>query len=204
MTTYTAISNASVAVGAIPSSATVTALRDNPSAIAESASGAPVVAAGWHPVTKVTVGDGEAGLLYDFATSGAQATVTTPDFEDGYEYRIICSDIKNNSAGSPRFQVNAYFQTDAVYRRVYFTIGGNSSARFGVDFEFLIPRVSKQTHFFRAVGFTNSTMLNETYIENIYDATVQKLLRAQMSFETDSIAGGKIWLMRRREYISSP
>jgi hypothetical protein len=49
MATWTSISNAAVAVGGIPSSTTVTALRDNPSAIAEAANGAPVVFAGWNP-----------------------------------------------------------------------------------------------------------------------------------------------------------
>lgn len=208
MTTYSAISNASVAVGGIPSSATVTALRDNPIAIAESSSGAPVVAAGWHPVSKVTVGDGQAGLLYDFAVSGAQATVTTPDFEDGYEYRIVCADIQHNAGASVRFQVNAYYQTDAAYQRVWYTVAGGSTARFGVDMEFLVPRVTKRGHFFRAIGFlrsgTTTTVIGEAYLENTYVTTAQKILRAQMSFESGSIAGGQIWLMRRREYISSP
>lgn len=204
MTTYTTISNASVAVGGIPSSATVTALRDNPSAIAESSSGAPVVAAGWHPVTKVTVGDGEAGLIYDFATSGVQASIITADFADGWEYRIVISDLQHNSGGTARLQVNAYFQTDAVYRRVWYTVEGSSSNYFGGNVEFLMPRVSKRGHFFRATGYANTTALGEAYIENVYDATVQKILRAQVNFSAGSIAGGQIWLMRRREYVSSP
>ena len=57
MTTWTTISNAAVAVGAIPSSSIVTALRDNPSAVAESSSGAPVMVSGWHPVDKISTGD---------------------------------------------------------------------------------------------------------------------------------------------------
>ena len=85
MTTWTTISNAAVAVGGIPSSTTVTALRDNPSAIAESASGAPVVSLGWHPYDKVTVGDGKTGLIYDSVVTGTVASVVTPDFEDGWE-----------------------------------------------------------------------------------------------------------------------
>ena len=76
MTTWTTISNAAVAVGGIPSSTTVTALRDNPAAIAETSTGAPVVQAGWHPYDKVTVGDGKTGLIYDFAVNGLQANVT--------------------------------------------------------------------------------------------------------------------------------
>lgn len=204
MTTYTAIPNASLAVGGIPSSTTVTLLRDNPIAVAESSTGAPVVAAGWHPVSKVTVGDGDAGLIYDFATNGVQASIITADFADGWEYRIVVSDLRHNSGGTARLQVNAYFQTDAVYRRVWFTAEGSSSDYFGVDVEFLMPRVSKRGHFFRATGYGNATSFGEAYIENVYDGTVQKLLRAQINFSAGSIAGGKIWLMRRREYVSSP
>ena len=41
MTDYTALSNTAVGVGGLPSGATVTALRDNPLAIAEGSAGAP-------------------------------------------------------------------------------------------------------------------------------------------------------------------
>ena len=43
MTDYTTLSNTAVGVGGLPSGATVTALRDNPIAIAEGTSGAPKV-----------------------------------------------------------------------------------------------------------------------------------------------------------------
>ena len=43
MTDYTTLSNTAVGVGGLPSGATVTALRDNPIAIAEGAVGAPRV-----------------------------------------------------------------------------------------------------------------------------------------------------------------
>jgi len=43
MTDYTTLSNTAVGVGGLPSGATVTALRDNPLAIAEGTSGAPKV-----------------------------------------------------------------------------------------------------------------------------------------------------------------
>jgi hypothetical protein len=38
----------------------------------------------------------------------------------------------------------------------------------------------------------------------MYDAPAQKILRARISFTGDSIAAGKIWMFRRREYASSP
>ena len=112
MTTWTTISNAAVAVGAIPSSSIVTALRDNPSAVAESSSGAPVMVSGWHPVDKVSTGDGKTGLIYDHAVTGTVASVVTPDFVDGYEYRIIALDLRHNAAGftERRLQMEAFKQ----------------------------------------------------------------------------------------------
>jgi hypothetical protein len=204
MTTYSTISNAAVAVGAIPSSTTVTALRDNPIAIAEAASGAPVMVSGWHPVDKVTIGDGKDGKIYDFATNGVQANVTTANFEDGWEYRLVGLDLLHNSGSPARVQVSAYFQTDAVYRRVFYGLGGGASDPTGFDVEFRMPRVASKGHLIKAGGYLTTNQIPETYVENFYDSTVQKILNARVTFELGSIAGGTIYLFRRRDYASSP
>lgn len=204
MTTFTSISNASVAVGAIPSSTTVTALRDNPLAIAEGSSGAPVMVSGWHPVDKVTIGDGKTGLIYDSAVNGTLANVTTANFEDGWEYRIVALDMQHNSGTTQRFQVNAYFQTNAVYRRVWYTPANNSSNYFGCDIHFILPRVASRGHMMQTVGFTEPTYFGNDYIENFYDSTVQKILNVRFNFTAGSISGGKIYVFRRRDYASSP
>lgn len=203
MTTWTTISNAAVAVGGIPSSSTVTALRDNPSALAESASGAPVVASTWHPYNKVSVGDGQTGLIYDFAVNGVQASVVTPDFEDGYEYRLIGVDLSHNSLSDKTLWVRLYLETAAVYDTTI-TLGNNSNAaNFSVDVLINIPRISARTHTIPYIGVVNGSASN-TSTAVVYNATAQKLLRAQVRFDTDSIDGGKIYFLRRREYITSP
>ena len=76
------------------------ALRDNPIAISEAATGAPVVVAGWHPYDMVKIGDGNDGVFYDFAVHGTQATITTPDFADGYEYAIRFADLGCSAASA--------------------------------------------------------------------------------------------------------
>jgi hypothetical protein len=202
MTTYSAISGASVAVGAIPSSATVTALRDNPIAIAEAASSAPIVAAGWHPTTKVTIGDGIDGIIYDWTVSGAVASVTTPDFADGWEYRLTCLDMQPSV--NARLQVSAYFATDAVYRRIWYTPAYGAGQYGGCDIEFILPRVSSRGHIYKPQGHADTAGVGEAYIENNYDSTVQKILRAQVTFDAGNIDEGKIYLFRRRCYASSP
>jgi hypothetical protein len=202
MTTWTIISNAAVAVGGIPSSSTVTALRDNPSAMAETSSGAPVVFAGWHPVDKVTVGDGKTGLIYDYAVSGVVAEVVCPDFQDGYEYRVIGHMLESNYSGQVRLGLYSYFETDAVYRRVIFSGQFSSINSFGMDLEIPIPRVSKVVHMPKGIIFANNS---DSYSYDLpYDATIQKISRVKVAFDLGSIDSGQIWFFRRREYASSP
>jgi hypothetical protein len=64
MTTYTGLSAGAVGVGGIPSGSTVTALRDNPVAIAEGSTGAPRIAAIARTCVKVFGGtSGSTGLV---------------------------------------------------------------------------------------------------------------------------------------------
>lgn len=74
-------------------------LRDNTIAGLASGTGAPVVASVWHPDGMLRNGDGATGVIYDFAVSGAVASVTSPTFAAGYEYAF---DIyaKSGAAGS--------------------------------------------------------------------------------------------------------
>lgn len=203
MTTWTNISNAAVAVGGIPSSTTVTALRDNPVAIAEAAAGAPIDVNNWHPVDKVTVGDGKTGLIYDFAVNGVQAGVVTPDFEDGYEYRVIAIDISHNSISNRTLQLGLYLQTSATYETVVAVGDNNNSANFGFDALINIPRIVSRTHSVLYVGVVNGSSSN-TSTGVVFNSTPQKLLRAEIRFGSNSIDGGKIYFLRRREYITSP
>ena len=208
MTTWTTISNAAVAVGAIPSSSIVTALRDNPSAVAESSSGAPVMVSGWHPVDKVSTGDGKTGLIYDHAVTGTVASVVTPDFVDGYEYRIIALDLRHNAAlvgTDRRLQMEAFKQTDAAYRLLKQSDQGNNTQDFGFHAEFYFPRLESTAHFVMTMTYRNGSFSSGIDVDSaMYDTPAQKILRARISFTGDSISAGKVWMFRRREYASSP
>ncbi|NDK37186.1 hypothetical protein, partial [Rhodovulum sulfidophilum] len=50
--------------------------------------GASVNEAAWHPHDMVRVGDGADGLFWDHSAEGDGRYISTPDFEDGYEYMI--------------------------------------------------------------------------------------------------------------------
>ena len=64
------------------------ALRDNPLATFEGATGAPYIEYFWHPFDGAAVGDGNDGEIWSFAADGAVNIVTTPAFEAGFEYRV--------------------------------------------------------------------------------------------------------------------
>ena len=207
MTTWTTISNAAVAVGGIPSSSTVTALRDNPSAVAEASTGAPVVFAGWHPYDKVSVGDGKTGLFYDHAVTGTVSSIVTPDFEDGYEYRLVALDLSHsNTAGNSAIRLNALKETSNVYRAVRSTASASSTVSFGVHAEFYLPRIASLAHFVMVLGHAGSTYSSGVDLDSeMYYSPSQKILRASLSVSTGhQIDGGKAYLFRRREYASLP
>jgi len=206
MTPWTSISNAAVAVGGIPSRTTETALRDNTSALAESASGAPVMVSGWHPHDKVSIGDGKTGLIYDHAVNGTVPSVVTPDFVDGYEYRVVALDLNHSDTlNNRRLEMEAFKETDAVYRLIKQSPDGISSAEFGYHAEFYLPRIASQSHFVMTMSYMNGDYANTIELTSaMYDPPAQKILRARISFSEGNITAGKIWFFRRREYASSP
>lgn len=88
---YVAIDPNNLLPGKPITAAIMQALDGNVVETAEGATGSPYVQAGWHPVDGVTVGDGNTGIIWDFATDD---TFTAVDYtvEAGYEYRMECED----------------------------------------------------------------------------------------------------------------
>jgi hypothetical protein len=197
---WTSISNGAVAVGGIPSSSLVTALRDNPGAMGAAESGAPCVFAGWHPYNKVSVGDGQTGLIYDFAVNGLQAEIVTPDFVDGYEYRLIGSALSHNSGASTTLELELYQETSASYDSVLLMGAADTSGiLWHFDMEILTPRLVARTHF---VVSRARALNNESETDYQSSATEQKMTRARLKFQAGSIDSGKVWMLRRAEYLT--
>jgi len=216
MTTWTTIVNAAVNIGGIPASSTVTAFRDNPIAIAEQSSGSPILFSGWQAYDKVSNGDAARGLLWDFAVSGTRTSVETPNFEDGWEYRIIAIGLSASTGGGGG-RVDLYGETSASWDTVsgFGLMGTGDFSSF--DVELLLPRLVKNAHFARNSGgyYTTSTSTwNETTetptatncvgpSSTNYYTTAQKILKARAVIGiTQSLDAGKVYLFRRREYAS--
>ena len=195
MTTYdeSAVSNTVIAHKKPITMQQGRALRDNPIAISEAATGAPVVVAGWHPYDMVKIGDGNDGVFYDFAVNGTQATITTPDFEDGYEYAIRFANLGCSSTSA--LNVDLYRETDAAYTTVWTSANTTAGAAYGWV-EIHAPRIAGIEHFVTARAIMAAAA--EAATSGFWDATVQKILRARISWSGGAnIDAGTAKLYRR-------
>lgn len=154
-------------------------LARNPDAIAKGEPGAPVVVAGWHPYDMVEVGDGNDGAFYDAAVDGSVTTVYSPSFETGYEYAIYSVDLVLSSSFGPDIWVE---RSD----------GSDVKVLDQGDGEFLIFT----EHF--------PTKLRSNYTWGGTVGTLVNDIRFKIASSGggSSISGGKIHLLRRREYVT--
>jgi hypothetical protein len=178
--------------------------RDNPIAIAQGVSGADVVAAGWHPYDKLSVGDSNDGTFYDAAIDGSVASVASPAFEDGYEYAVLVEGI--GSASTTTFDARLYTDTSATWGAwialtgaIPFTIAANRPVGF---VQIPLPRFAQYYH-------SAPTQLGNTSGNiGIANPVVTRAARETVGgieFRTNGtfISSGKLKLLRRREYTSA-
>jgi hypothetical protein len=199
---WTTISNALVAVGAKPFATTVQALRDNPVAIAEFATGAPVDQAAWHPYDMANVGDGAIGKFYDFAIDGAVTAVETPAFVAGYEYAVRVLSLSATAVLG--LTIEMYRQTDAAYTTVL-TYTGNVSSGANGSGGWLFPfaGVSSRRHAIEVFepwaenGSTINLAIDGASTFEVADTTQQIIGKARFSWGSNSDAG-TMRLYRRR------
>jgi hypothetical protein len=76
------------------------ALRDNPAALLEGDPSAPVNFWAWHPYDKVTNGDTAQGQVWGFTANGAVSAVVLPDFEEGWDYKVIFQRLAQTTGAS--------------------------------------------------------------------------------------------------------
>ena len=198
MTSYTAIANGDIDQDSPVTQPLVTALRDNPIAIAEGSSGAPVMTSGWHPYDMVNMGDANDGAFYDFAVDGALASVVTPTFVDGYEYTIRWEAIVPSSTAN--FQINSV----AIHNTV--TTGNNLSGYLHIP----MARVANLAKYGWLVSRNNSTALDaqgfvtlDTAAASVFSGfwsfnSAAALSSVSFSFSSGNINAGKFYLYRRR------
>ncbi|MBL3560998.1 hypothetical protein [Rhodovulum sulfidophilum] len=199
MTDWTTIPNSVIEAGKPGRAVDGRALRDNPVAIAEGSASAPIVAAGWHPYDMVNVGDGADGLFWDHSVAGNQRYVETPAFEDGYEYMLKIEGMKWEGFGNKHPTVKGYVEQTGRFASAMRMSGEVSpSTGFYVMIRLLFPRVPSP--FFCIEGKVPSGQIDSSTLGG-NDRTVSKAEISWADGDTD-IRAGKMYLYRRREYIS--
>lgn len=199
MTTYTTITNGQVDLDSPVTQTLITALRDNPLAIAEQTSGAPPVGGVWHFYNEATFGAGD-GVIYDSSTDGVVAAVETPTFESGYEYRIVGRAVDHNQTNE---QIGcALFQTATSSYTSALTISGlfGSSGTDLLEFDVYIPNPSlaKQTQGFTYASWTKVGVSLTATLQARGVATTSAISKARIAPTAGSISQGVIYLLRRR------
>ena len=201
MTTFnpSTVSNTTIASGKPITLQQGRALRDNLAAAREGATGAAYEASAWHPHDGVTIGDGATGLIYNQSVHGTVATLETPAWADGYEYRFIYEGLRHNSGSNQSFRVEFYKSADASYVSAI-NIGGLASS--GSDFngysEVYRPRILLAT-----VNLVSALNIGAAVNFDIIPTKLtgsNKFGKARFSYTGGSIALGKIYMQKRLCY----
>lgn len=202
MTTYTAIPNGDIDQDSPLTQPLLTALRDNPIAAREGATGAPYEASAWHPYDGGTIGDGNIGLIYDFAVSGTVATLETPAWVDGYEYRVLIENVSHNSGSTQSLQMELYKSADAAYTSPFsiqttaFVLGSNASGFVEIH----RPRILlAPVNILAAVQSGFGTMAASLSIFQLTGSN--KISKARFSCTGGSIDAGRLYLQKRLCYF---
>lgn len=206
MTTYTTVANGDIDQDSPVTQPLMVSLRDNPIAMAEMATDAPVLASGWHPYDMVAVGDGADGVIYDYSVDGTVASVETPNFSDGWEYRLVFLDI-SPSSGTPDLEIEMYRETGAAYDTAssIFTTSGAVSNTYTGYLDFFLPRVSRNSHMAQPSTFVEGAG-GGTYFTTAatsHGFVADKIGKARVSWSSGNIDGGKIHLLRRRDTLTA-
>jgi hypothetical protein len=223
MTTYTAISNTLVAVGAKPFASTIQALRDNPIAIAEGAPGAPVNQAAWHPFNMTAVGDGATGVIWSFPVDGAVLTITSPDFIDGYEYAFRFDQVRCSTSAGASFIVDFFREIGSAYSGGQNILSISLTNSFSGSAEFIEARTLKRFHHANVlatldggnttgVGFSlfqasvqRTNVANPDTLLQVRHGVPEKILRVRFFLGspgniTGSGTTGQIYMFKRRVF----
>lgn len=198
MATYRSIAATETDPQAPVTAALMKALDMNVDATAEGATGAPVLSATWHPFDMINVGDGATGLLYDRAVDAAAPTVTTPTFEDGYDYLIRLIGLAASST--------AAFQIASVN-----VVAGAGANPLTGDIEIIAPRLTNypkraMVHIRTAAGSAGPVAFNSAAALPFYglfnfNAMAGALSSVTVGYGATNITAGQVLLYRRRNFM---
>ena len=204
MTVFTGIPDSAIDQDSAFTQPVLFALRDDPLAISEGDAAAPPMASGWLNYTGTGVAAQTLTPIYDFAVHGTVATVTSPDFADGWEYLFLFDEAATSGGVTSDLQIELYRATTAAYATAstILTDAAGSTVR-----GFCTIHAPRSTFNFHRISSEiadgaagNSASLGATETNNalITHGTAQKLLRARFSWSAGSFNGGKIFMLKRQ------
>lgn len=180
------------------------ALREGMGGVAQGADSAPVVFAGWHPYNLTEVGGSETGVIYDFAVSGAQATVVSPTFEDGFEYAFLFDDVGESGGIGNTVNVEFYLETSAAYTSAISTSAtAIASSTISGQIVVPLPRQSQNGHHAYSRGLyenSASSVAGLTLSAFAFNSTKQKISNVRLGLALGNYDAGVIYMLRRRDY----
>jgi hypothetical protein len=202
MTTYLTIADTAIDQDSPVTETLLTSLRDNPIAIGEGSSGAPVNQTGWHPYNKVLVGDANDGLIYDFAVDGAIAVTSNYTFDAGYEYAFLFEGFGVSAGANALVEVN--LSTAGWTTLTNPTLVISSTKVYWGMFRINFPRLTsiKFSGDWELPLTGTSGTLPTIGVTTIYNATAQWIAGGRVSGGGINLNAGKLYLLRRREYVT--
>lgn len=177
-------------------------------AACQGALGAPVIAPGWHPYDMVTAGDGSTGEIWSFAADGLVSTITSPNFEDGYEYRFMFNSISRGAGLVDDVTIEFYRETSAAWSGASSTIVSFSDSGdiISLIIEIPQPRVVSKICFALITTASNQSPVDGIYpggqvVITCSNSTAQKIrnIRVQVGGGVNFDAGAA-YMERRLTY----
>lgn len=207
MADWVAIQDTAVDPDAPVTSELAYAWRDNVIAVTEGALGSPYEYAVWRPWDSAVWGDGGTGVIWDFAVHGGSPTIVTPDFEEGWDYRLLVDRIGGPFAplGGNPIRIRFY---DASWGS-YINVGGNIVSSAGRGFGFInifqpgSTGVTIRSH--EAIIVDVGSLSNNGATNSTAGMTIWRrdgglpVIRAELSSSTiGNFSTGRVVMMRRR------
>jgi hypothetical protein len=205
---YITITEAQSDPEAAVDSSLIKRLRDNPIAIAEAATGAPIVKGGWHSWNGTTYGS--SALIYDHAVDGNVLSIETPVLDNDYQYQLVWA-ITLPGKGIPVSEITlSFFLSDTSAYTIVESIGsGFTDARRFSGSATISQQTNAENHQFynlQNVSTSTGSVLASTVVSAdstnkvFHRTTATRITRMRVSASRSDhqINGGRVYLFRRK------
>lgn len=180
-------------------SAKAISYHENLNAYSEGADGAPINQGAWHPYDATEYGE-SGGLLYSHAVDGDIAAIETPVFVTGFEYRIVCENVRcNTTSATTKFQLR-----ESTYREAIDFGDTSGSNRLSAELRVLRPWGVKNVNFWQGIAYRgahSSIVSTDLLVSGALvrdDGGASAIDRMRIAPSGGVINLGKAWLFRRK------